>query len=147
MYFARCIISLFCLSLFSANVLASSLNIKKTINGIRYVTGGISIEEVDKLKSMSKQFSLSLVFSESASGRYAMPVNINVYDEAGNLVFRKVEAQPRLLIDLPAGTYTLLASYNGEKLRHKCTVATNAPQTITLNWKTEIEEERAGKDE
>lgn len=147
MFSSRFIISLVCLSLCNISALADTLAIEKTARGIEYVTGGISEEEVTLLKSLRKKFSLNLIFSEGTSGRYATPVNLKVYDKDGSLIFRKVDSQPRLMITLPAGNYTLVASYNGEKLRHKCILDPQAPQTIILNWKADSEQERADKDE
>ena len=94
---------------------ADTLMAKKSAQGVKYMTGGISEDEVIALKPYIKKFNLRLIFSEGTSGRSATPVNVNIYDLDSKLVFRVAGAQPQLLVDLPAGTYTVLASYNGEK--------------------------------
>jgi hypothetical protein len=121
--------------------LADSLTAKKSAQGVNYITGGISEDEVIALKPYIKKFNLRLIFSEGTSGRSATPVNVNIYDLDSNLVFRLAGAQPQLLVDLPAGTYTVLASYNGEKLRHKFELGTDEFKKIILNWKNLVDED------
>jgi len=120
---------------------ADTLQMKKSPQGVKYMTGGISEEEVIALKAYIKKFNLRLIFSEGTSGRSATPVNVNIYDVDSKLVFRVAGAQPQLLVDLPAGTYTVLASYNGEKLRHKFELGNEEFKKIILNWKNSTEED------
>jgi hypothetical protein len=120
---------------------ADTLPIKKSPQGVKYITGGISEDEVTALKPYIKKFNLRLIFSEGTSGRSATPVNVNIYDLDSTLVFRVAGAQPQLLVDLPAGTYTVLASYNGEKLRHKFELGTDEFKKIILNWKNLVDED------
>ena len=93
------------------------------------------------MKRQAKNFTLNLLFSEGVVGRWATNVNVNIYDEASNLMFRIVGAQPVLYVNLPAGTYTILANNNGQKLRHKFTVEDSVNQRIILNWKDRLIEE------
>lgn len=120
---------------------ADTLMAKQSAQGVKYITGGISEEEVAALKPYIKKFNLRLIFSEGTSGRSATPVNVNIYDLDSKLVFRVAGAQPQLLVDLPAGTYTVLASYNGEKLRHKFELGTDEFKKIILNWKNLVDED------
>jgi hypothetical protein len=120
---------------------ANALSTKKSAQGINFMTGGISEDEVIALRPYIKKFNLHLVFSEGTSGRSATPVNVNIYDLESKLVFRVAGAQPHLLVNLPAGTYTILASYNGEKLRHKFELATDEHKKIILNWKNLVDED------
>jgi len=129
----------FCLK--SQITFADALVVKKSAQGVRYITGGISEDEVSELKPYIKKFNLRLIFSEGTSGRSATPVNVNVYDIDSNLVFRLAGAQPQLLVDLPAGTYTVLSSYKGEKLRYKFELGTDEFKKIILNWKNLVDED------
>ena len=120
---------------------ADSISIRKSAQGIPYITGGISAEEVDAIKPYLSQFNLRLIFSEGTSGRYITDVNVNVYDTEGKLVFRLVGAQPQVLLNIPTGTYTILASYNGDKQRHKFSIGSDEHKKIILNWKNLVEED------
>jgi hypothetical protein len=114
---------------------------RNSAQGIPYITAGIGEEEVAVMKRQAKNFTLNLLFSEGVVGRWATNVNVNIYDEASNLMFRVVGAQPVLYVNLPAGTYTILASNNGNKLRHKVTLVQGENQRVILNWKDFVEED------
>lgn len=120
---------------------ADSVSIRKSAQGIPYITGGISADEVDAIRPYLSQFNLRVIFSEGSSGRFITDVNVNLYDTEGKLVFRLVGAQPQLLVNIPAGTYTILASYNGDKQRHKFSVSSDEHKKIILNWKNLVEED------
>lgn len=122
---------------------ADSVSIRKSAQGIPYITGGISADEVDSIRPYLSQFNLRVIFSEGTSGRFITDVNVNLYDTDGKLVFRLVGAQPQLLVNIPAGTYTILASYNGDKQRHKFSVSSDEHKKIILNWKNLVEEDAA----
>ena len=129
------------LLLISSSALAQPLKIFGTKNGTPYMTGGIGEEDVAVMRSHAKQFTLNLLLSEGSSGRWVTDANVNIYDEASKLVFRIVGAKPMLYVNLPAGTYTILANNAGQKLRHKITIEDNVNQRIILNWKDSLIEE------
>ena len=114
---------------------------RSTPTGIAYMTGGIGEEEVAVMKPQAKKFTLNLLFSEGIVGRWVTDINVNIYDEASNLVFRIVGAKNVLYVNMPAGTYTILASNNGNKLRHKVTLEQGTNQKVVLNWKDFVDED------
>jgi hypothetical protein len=114
---------------------ADPLRIRNSAHGYQYVTAGIGEEEAAQMKKIAKNYTLNLLFSEGVVGRWALNVNVNIYDEASNLMFRIVGAKPVLYVNLPAGTYTILANNNGNKLRHKVMLEANTNKKVVLNWK------------
>ena len=114
---------------------------RSTSTGIAYMTGGIGEEEVAVMKPQAKKFTLNLLFSEGMVGRWVTDINVNIYDEASNLVFRIVGAKNVLYVNMPAGTYTILANNNGNKLRHKVTLEADVNQKVVLNWKDFVDED------
>jgi hypothetical protein len=120
---------------------AETPKVRNSAHGFSYITAGIGEEEVAAMKRQAKNFTLNLLFSEGVVGRWATNVNVNIYDEASNLMFRVVGAQPVLYVNLPAGTYTILANNNGNKLRHKVTLLDGENQKVILNWKDFVEED------
>lgn len=134
------------LTIISLNLNAGVVSIKQSAQGISYITGGISADEVDAIKPYLSQFNLRVIFSEGSSGRSITDVNVNLYDTEGQLVFRLVGAQPQLLLNIPAGTYTILASYNGDKQRHKFSIGSAEHKKIILNWKNQVEEDAVEED-
>ena len=122
-------------------VLADTISVKKSEQGVSYITGGISEDEVEAIRPFISQFNLRVIFSEGSSGRSITDVNVNIYDTKGKLVFSAADAQPQLLVALPAGTYTIQANYNGDKQSHKFSISTNEHKKIILNWKNITEED------
>ena len=116
----------------------------KTLNtkgGLSYMTGGIGEEDAAIMRANAKNFTLNLVFSEGTSGQSVTDVNVNIYNEQSETVFRIVGSKPMLYVNLPAGTYTILANNNGQKLRQKFTAEENENQRIILNWKDALIEQ------
>ncbi len=113
----------------------------KSPTGIAYLSGGIGEEEVLAMRAQAKKFTLNLLFSEGTSGRSVTNVNVNIYNEQDERVFRIVGSKPMLYVNLPAGTYLILANNNGQKLRHKVSLEDNANKKVILNWKDAVEED------
>jgi hypothetical protein len=44
-------------------------------------------------------------------------------------------------VNLPAGTYTILANNNGNKLRQKITLEGATNKNVVLNWKEFVDED------
>jgi hypothetical protein len=126
---------------------AEAPKVRNSAQGIAYITAGIGEEEIAVMQRQAKNFTLNLLFSEGAVGRWASNVNVNIYDETSKLVFRVVGAQPLLYVNLPAGTYTILANNDGNKLRHKVTLESGTNQKVILNWKDPVEEDMLLDDE
>ncbi len=117
---------------------AKTLNTK---SGLSYMTGGIGEEDATIMRANAKKFTLNLVFSEGTSGQSVTDINVNIYNEQSETVFRIVGSKPILYVNLPAGTYTILANNNGQKLRHKFTIQESVNQKIILNWKDTLIEQ------
>ncbi len=130
------------LALFLAQIAyAKPLIALKSHAGIAYLSGGIGEEEVQAMRAQAKKFTLNLLFSEGTSGRWVTNVNVNIYNEQDERVFRIVGSKPMLYVNLPAGTYLILANNNGQKLRHKLTIDDSSNKKVILNWKETVEED------
>lgn len=121
--------------LFSLTVnLASAADIKYSSTGFAYMTGGIGEEERAVLKQHQKQFNLHLVFSIGDS-EAATNVDVRIFDMNNALIYRLLDASPRLNIRLPADSYSVVASRNGVKQSHHFTLEDNEAKQVILNWK------------
>ncbi len=127
--------------LFAQIAYAKPLIALKSPTGIAYLSGGIGEEEVLAMRAQAKKFTLNLLFSEGTSGRWVTNVNVNIYNEQDERVFRIVGSKPMLYVNLPAGNYLILANNNGQKLRHKLSLEDNANKKVILNWKDTVEED------
>ena len=111
-----------------------------TSTGIKYITGGIGEEEAAAMRSMAKDFSLNLVFSESTGGKIT-GVNAVIYNTQGEVVFRIQGANPLLYVALPSGKYRVVASYEGQKQGYVFELDATTNKKLILNWKNSIEED------
>lgn len=84
-------------------------------SGFSYVSGGIGEDETDQLSAMSKDFSVKLVFASSNRGEWLADVQVRI--EGGGKVFSTTSQGPWLLLKLPAGRYSIEATYNGSTKR------------------------------
>jgi hypothetical protein len=118
----------------SSACLADEIAIQQDEHGVDYVTGGIGSEEVEALEAFKKQFALYFLFSEGKIGRLVDGVDITIVDAKKQTVFSLNQAAPRLLLNLPNGKYTVIASYQGNSQRYTLN-NTKKHQRIILNWK------------
>lgn len=126
----------------SSACLADEIAIQQDAQGVNYVTGGIGSEEVEALESFKKQFNLYFLFSEGKIGRLVDDVNLSIIDAKKQTVFSLEHAAPRLLLSLPAGKYTVIASYQGNTQRYTFTHTAKKSQRVILNWKnTQLDED------
>ena len=133
--FLNTLVLLIGLMLINGSAFAQPAETLNTKSGLSYMTGGIGEEDAAIMHANAKNFTLNLVFSEGTSGQSVTDVNVNIYNEQSESVFRIVGSKPMLYVNLPVGTYTILANNNGQKLRYKFTVEENVNQRIILNWK------------
>jgi hypothetical protein len=115
--------------------LASAADIKHSSKGFAYMTGGIGEEETAALKQNQKQFNLHLIFSTGNGGEAATNVDVRIFDNNDQLIFRLLGASPRLNIRLPANHYGIVATLNGENQSHEFSLEDNEAKRIILNWK------------
>lgn len=88
-----------------------------TQGGVTYLSGGAGSEEVSYMKAQAKDYTLALLFSVKG-GDYAANVAVSVKDGRGETVFEAPSTGPYLLLKLPAGRYTVVATYkNNAKTR------------------------------
>ncbi len=92
----------------------SALPPAQTQNGITYVTGGIGETESNAMKAAAGHYDLMLTFAER-SGAYLADVKVNIADRSGDSVLDLVSG-PILLVDLPAGRYTVRADVEGKPI-------------------------------
>lgn len=121
--------------------LADEIAIQQDEHGINYVTGGIGSEEVEALEAFKKQFDVYLLFSEGKVGRLVDGVSVTIVDARKQTVFSLEQAAPRLLLSLPSGKFTVIASYQGSTQRYTFNHLGGKHQRVILNWRNVIDED------
>lgn len=103
-----------------------------TPRGISYVSGGIGEDSEAQLKAREKEFNLKLIFT-LIEGNYLADVGVRITDAAGKTVVEHVADGPFFLAKVPAGAYTVTATYSGKTQTRKVKVGERL-HTEYLRW-------------
>ncbi|MGK5059858.1 carboxypeptidase regulatory-like domain-containing protein [Janthinobacterium sp. LB2P49] len=103
---------------------------------VEYLSGGIGLEESTAIKSASRQWPLSLVFSVQAAGKaeFASDVKLEIRDAKGVLALETTASGPFLLAKLSPGSYSLHATLAGKSLERKVRVKAGSSTRVELVW-------------
>ncbi len=103
---------------------------------VAYLNGGAGDEEVQYVKQSMKDYSMALAFARAASPRaeYVANVAVSIKDSKGNAVFDVPSVGPYLLLKLPAGSYAVTATYQGQA-QARTVSAGKSGAPVTFEWK------------
>ena len=90
----------------------------KTSDGIVYVSGGVGEDSRDRLNSQAREYNLRLMFTLN-EGNFLSDVNVAITDAKGKKVIEDVANGPFFMAKLPAGSYTVTATYQGKTQTRK----------------------------
>jgi hypothetical protein len=120
-----CVLSLM---LFSATAAAQPIPMNKQ-GDVRWLCGGIGLDERAALAKMEADSNLKLVFAGGKRGEYLAKVDVILSDRDGKRPALKFTANgPICLVQAPSGRYQLEASFRDEKRSVSATVAKEAKQ-------------------
>jgi len=94
----------------SARTSASGIDAEKSPVGTSFMSGGIGLEERQKMMEMAQPYDLKLAFADRR-GEYLSDVKVTIDDEHGKPVLNTTTAGPWLYADLPQGKYDVKASF------------------------------------
>lgn len=102
-----------------------------------FVNGGITQDEADLLRQEAQRYPLEITMarrSPDVFGRneFVADAQLRVVDSAGRVVVER-NAGPIFLADLPNGTYTVEASWNGETKTERVRLGGGHAQ-VTFLW-------------
>jgi len=112
----------------------SAVPAAQSVGGVRYVQGGIGKDESSAMLEAAKGYPLSLVFSGGKGNHYIAAVDIHVRDAAGKTVLQARSDGPIILIDLPAGRYTIDAQYRDKTLTQRIELTPKRSVRVDLHW-------------
>ncbi|MDB5824607.1 MAG: putative exported protein [Herminiimonas sp.] len=107
----------------------------QSANGVRWVCGGIGLDESARMKQDAKNYALMLSFS-ARDGSYLADVKVRVVDARGRPVLETSCDGPILLLDPPgAGTYRITARSGGTTLTRSATISAGQHgKSIAMVW-------------
>lgn len=100
---------------------------------VTYISGGIGETEQERMIAREKEFNLELVFS-LVQGNYVADVNVVVSDAKGGKVVEDFVRGPFFMARLPAGQFTVAATYEGKTVTRKVAVSEGKLRTEYLRW-------------
>ena len=112
---------------------APATMLEKSYQGLPYLNGGVGDEELAELQARQKDYNLKLVFAEKG-GSYLADVNLLVLNTKGQAVFELASAGPILLTKLPAGTYRVKVTANGQVQQTTLGVSAKRRLERTFIW-------------
>ena len=114
----------------------SALPAVQKSGAVEYLSGGIGLDESTAIKSASRHWPLSLVFSVQAPGKaeFASDVKLEIRDAKGAQVLATTASGPFLLAKLPPGSYSLRASLAGKTLERKVQIKAGGSARVELVW-------------
>ena len=98
-----------------SQIAAAELEIHRT-QSVRYVSGGVTPEEVKEMQKIAPRFPIQLYFRVEGSDAPVTGVNVTVRDVQGDIVLQAQSEGPMFFIDATSGRYTIDAEYAGEIL-------------------------------
>jgi hypothetical protein len=110
----------------------AALQVKKA-GEISYVSGGVGKAEREELRALEKDFNLKLVFS-AADGKYVANVKVVVSDAKGRKLLEHTADGPLFMARLPAGDYSVAATFAAKTQTRKIGVAAKGLRTELLRW-------------
>jgi hypothetical protein len=128
-------IAAFCVMLAAAQAqtsgAAAAPEVRHGGNGISYISGGAGEEERAAMAAQAQALPFKVVLS-GPGGEYIAAETFTVTSAQGGEVLRVRDAGPIVMIGLPAGTYTLDASWKGKSERRSVKIGSGAQ---TVNWR------------
>jgi hypothetical protein len=113
----------------------------------KYMSGGVGLEERNAMEAQAaKGYDLKLVFAITP-GNYLSFVDVKINDQSGKPVISAQSNGPWFYADLPKGSYTVVADYEGNQKSQKVTVNGGLKQVV-FHWKQDMAgEPKAGASE
>ncbi|CAN1495527.1 hypothetical protein MCEZE4_00337 [Burkholderiaceae bacterium] len=130
---------IFLLLYFATFACLAQLPDTRTINGIRFITGGIGSDESQAIQADAKQWPLLLEFSQTdgqARAAWVAGAKIIINDAKKRPLLDIICDGPLMLVKLPPGSYSIAAAYNGVTQNRTLLIAKDVPQRIVITWKS-----------
>ncbi len=108
----------------------------QTSGGITYVSGGVGDDSIAKLEALARDFNVKLVFALQ-SGNYVSDVKVVIADAKGKTLVDATSAGPWFLVKLPAGSYQVVATFEGKTVKRAVTAGKAKLQTVDFRWAAE----------
>ncbi len=125
-------------SLFTSAALASAVALSGGVaiaQKVDYLSGGVGLGEREALAARAKEFNLKVVTAAERSGAYLAEVRMKVIDTRdAKVVLDTTMKGPWLFAQLPAGNYTLEATYGGKTVTKTVAIPDAGQREAYFYW-------------
>jgi hypothetical protein len=118
----------------SQDILAGLMINQGEMNGIRFMSGGVGLEERAAMRQMAGNYNVKFVFA-TLSGCYLADVKLSISGPGGKTLLDLTANGPWVYAKLPEGEYHVTAAVEGKKEVHKVAVGPKF-QTLMFGWKS-----------
>ena len=105
----------------------------RTANDRSYMSGGIGLEESERLKQMADKYSLQLVIS-SRSGAYLADTHVTITGANGQKLLDLPMDAPWLLVDLVPGSYKVVVAHAGRTQERNVTLTPGKREQVVVQF-------------
>jgi len=120
---------------------AESVQDGRTAQDRRFIAGGIGLDESEQMKSMARDFTLSITVA-AKSGAYLADSHVTIHDVRGKIVLDTQLDAPYLLVDLAAGKYNIEATRQGKKQQQSVDIAEGRRAKIGFSFDVPVDRAR-----
>lgn len=103
---------------------------------VDYMNGGIGREQADLMREMGAEFPVRMTFAErnQNTDEFVADVHLRITDRAGRTVLDLPGQGPIFLLQLPAGSYTVLAEHQGDVNARHFDVVPGRHDRLGFEW-------------
>jgi hypothetical protein len=110
----------------------ANVNVAADAGQVAMVSGGIGVDQREAMAGAVKNANLKLMFALN-TGEYVSDVKVDVADASGRKVIEHAAQGPWAYANLPAGTYTVTASFDGSSQSRKVAVG-KGTKVVDFRW-------------
>jgi hypothetical protein len=117
----------------------SALPLVQQQGAVSYVAGGVGQDESDAIKAAMPHYALNLTFAvhRGAKDEYGADAQVEIHNAAGTTVLSTPVAGPYLLVNLPAGRYSVQATASGHAQSKSVDIVAGQSRKAIFVWPSE----------
>lgn len=100
----------------------------------KVISGGVGMAARDHMSQRAEDYELKLVFAATPSGDYLAEIPVTIKDRSGNTVVNTVSNGPWMFVDLPTGTYSVQARYDGRTETRQVAVTSGSQRIVYVRF-------------
>ncbi len=110
----------------------------QTAQNRRFIAGGIGLDESEQMKSIARDFPLSITVA-AKSGAYLADSHVMIQDARGRMVLDTQLDAPYLLVDLGPGRYSVEATRQGKRQQQSVDIAANTRAKVVFTFDVSVD--------